>query len=136
VIPVDLRTEAGALLRHYPLPYELISAALLVPDLLAEPAVYFTDTRTPNTVRTAIELLCLFDPELRVVVDGPDDAFVDLPSIGPLWLSPAPRKSAQDNDHENPSGSDVEPVVWITGSRSCHANRPKHVYSDPATRRP
>ena len=124
VIPVELRTEAHALLRHFPLPYELIHAARLVPDLLAEPAGYFTDTRKPNTVRTVIELLHRFDPELRVVVDGPDEGFIDLWSITQVSLPPdQPPTAAAENALQNSSCLDVKQAVLLSGRQSCNVSQ-------------
>jgi len=134
---VELRTKAQALLRHYPLPYELIGAARLVPSFLAEPGGYFSDTRKPNTVRSLIEWLHRFDPNLRVVVDGPDDGFVDLRNIVKVSLPPdPPPDTAEGNAHQISSGSDEEQVIWITGSRSRNADRQAQLNSGPGTNRP
>ena len=116
--PATLRTEASALLRHYPQPNEIIRAAQLRPDLFDRPVGYLSDVGKPNTVSTLMELLSRFEPHLPVVLDGPGGGFTDLRQIRLVSLGSNEAMTPQiDNSPLTVRKTRAKQVVWLTGNR-------------------
>jgi len=121
--PATLKTEASALLRHYPQPNEIIRAAQLRPDLFDHPAGYLSDRGRPGTVSTLMELLSRVEPHLPVVLDGPGGRFTDFWQIVLVSIG-SNEATAIQTDSSPPTVPETraQQVVLIRGNRPYSAD--------------
>ena len=114
-IPKALRDQASTLLRHYPLPYEMAMVAKHRPELFTQPESYAVDGVKSNTVGTLVELLCRFDPSLRVVVEGPEGGLNDVRKIMQVSIETEANQGTAHHENQVDSEQSTEQVVWIVG---------------------